>query len=136
MHLSARLRYQSALGALALALSMPGIASAANYAGAWTFRGAMGNPAVETIAPVCVFRQVGNTLSGSCQGPAGIGSVTGGGVNGVRMTFRWNRIATSAAQRNGIITFFGTLGPANVIRGTWTDSYRPGGVGSFVAQRR
>jgi len=134
MNLSLKLRYASALAGFALAVSIPGVASAANFAGVWSFSGAMGNPAVETIAPVCVFRQSGDTLTGSCKGPAGIGSVTGGGVNGVRMTFRWNRIATSAAQRNGVITFFGVAG-ASGIRGTWTDSYRPGGVGVFVGRR-
>jgi hypothetical protein len=88
----------------------------------------MGN--VETIAPVCVFRQSGNTLAGSCKGPAGIGSVTGGGVNGARITWRWNRIATSSAQVNSVVTFFGLLGPRG-ITGTFKDSYRPGGTGVF-----
>jgi len=134
MKLTATLRTASALAGFALVAAVPGTAEAANYAGAWAFAGSMGNPAVETIAPVCVFRQSGNTLTGSCKGPAGIGSVTGGGVNGARMTFRWNRIATSAAQRNGVVTFFGVLGPTG-IKGTWTDSYRPGGVGVFAGRR-
>lgn len=123
-----KLRYLSALAGFALAVSAPGIASAANYAGTWSFSGRMGN--VETIAPVCVFRQAGNTLGGSCKGAAGIGSVTGGGVNGARVTWRWNRIATSSLQRTSVVTFFGILGPRG-ISGTFTDSAQPGGVGAF-----
>ena len=129
MNLAAKFRYASAFAGFALAVSVPGIASAQNYAGSWSFSGRMGNR--EIIAPVCVFRQVGNTLGGSCKGPAGIGSVTGGGVNGARITWRWNRIATSSVQRTSVVTFFGVLGPRG-ISGTFTDSAQPGGVGSFT----
>ncbi len=132
MNLTSTLRCASALAGLALAVSVPGIASAANFAGTWSFSGRMGN--AETVAPVCVFRQSGNTLTGSCKGAAGIGSVTGGGVNGARITWRWNRIATSSAQVNSVVTFFGVLGPQG-ISGTWRDSYQPGGVGTFTGYR-
>jgi hypothetical protein len=135
MNLAAKLRFASALAGFALVVSVPAIAQAASYAGAWAITGRMGNPLVETIAPVCVFRQAGNTITGSCQGPAGIGSVTGGGVNGNRITWRWNRIATSTAQRSSVVTFFGVLGPAG-IAGTWTDSAARGLVGAFSARRR
>jgi hypothetical protein len=132
MNLTSKLRYASALAGFALAVSVPGIASADNFAGTWSFSGRMGNR--EIIAPVCVFRQSGNTLGGSCKGAAGIGSVTGGGVNGARITWRWNRIATSSLQRTSFVTFFGVLGPRG-ISGTWTDSVQPGGVGAFSGYR-
>lgn len=135
MKLQIMLRSGSALLGLALAVGVPGIAGAASYAGAWAITGRMGNPVVETIAPVCVFRQSGNTITGSCQGPAGIGSVTGGGVSGNRITWRWNRIATSTAQRTSVITFYGVLGPAG-IAGTFTDTAVRGLVGAFSARRR
>jgi hypothetical protein len=117
----------------AIALCAPGMSDAANYAGSWQVTGAMGRPLVETIAPVCVFRQSGNTIGGTCQGAAGVGSA-GGGVNGAKITWRWARIATSRAQRNGTLTFFGVLGPAG-LSGTFTDSGIPGLVGTFTARR-
>ncbi|HEX3469424.1 MAG TPA: hypothetical protein VHT05_15185 [Candidatus Elarobacter sp.] len=132
---SPRLGYRTALAAIALVVSVPALAQAAVSTGTWSISGAMGNPPVETINPVCVLRLVGSALSGTCRGAAGVGAVTNGVVSGARVTFRWNRIATSAAQKNGIITFVGTLTSSTIIRGTWTDSYRPGGVGTFIGQR-
>jgi hypothetical protein len=37
-------------------------------------------------------------------------------------------------QHNGIVTFFGTLGPAG-ITGTWVDSGIQGVYGTFIARR-
>jgi hypothetical protein len=133
MNLSNTLRYASASFGLALAVSLPSLAGAANFAGSWSFSGAMGRPTVETIAPLCVFRQSGSVIAGSCKGPAGIGSASGS-ANGGAIVFQWTRIATSRLQRNSVVTFRG-VSNGSAIRGTFTDSADPGLVGSFAARR-
>lgn len=135
MHVSPNLRVGRAFAALALAVSIPTFAQAAGTTSTWSISGTMGNPPVETIGPVCVLTRVGNAMSGSCRGAAGTGPVTNGVVSGSRVTFRWNRTATSGLQQNGVLTFAGTLASTDLIRGTWTDSYRPGIVGTWIGQR-
>jgi len=132
MNLRAKLCYASALVGFALA-SSPGIAEAANFAGTWSVAGAMGNPLVETVAPLCVFQQAGNKIAGTCKGPAGIGSAVGA-VSGSSIIWRWSRVATSRAQHNGYVTFRGVWGPAG-LRGTWTDSAIPGLAGAFTGRK-
>lgn len=130
MHHSTALRYGSAILGLALAVSAPLVAGAANFAGSWSFSGAS---RAETIAPVCVFRQSGSVIAGSCKGPAGIGSAQGS-VNGSSIMFQWTRIATSRLQRNSVVTFRG-VSNGSTMRGTFTDSADPGYVGSFNSHR-
>jgi hypothetical protein len=122
-----------AIAGFALGAFFPAGASAANFAGAWAVAGIMGKSIVSTTAPVCVFRQVGNELAGSCKGPSGIGSAHGV-VSGSLIAWQWNRIATSPVQVNGIVIYKGTLVPGG-LRGTWTDSARPDVVGTFTARR-
>lgn len=133
MNLSRTLRFAGASFGLALVVSTPLLAGAANFAGSWSFSGAMGRPVVETIAPVCVFRQSGSVIAGSCKGPAGIGSAQGS-TNGSAIVFQWTRIATSRLQANSVVTFRG-VSNGSAIRGTFTDSADPGYVGSFSAHR-
>jgi hypothetical protein len=130
MNLSNTLRYASASLALALAVSLPSLAGAATFAGSWSFSGASRG---ETIAPVCVFRQSGSVVAGSCKGPAGIGSASGS-ANGGAIVFQWTRIATSSLQNTSVVTFRG-VSNGSAIRGTFTDSAHPGVVGSFSARR-
>jgi hypothetical protein len=130
MNFSNTLRYASASLGLALIVSIPQLAGAANFAGSWSFSG---SSRAETIAPVCVFRQSGNVIAGSCKGPAGIGSASGT-ANGGAIVFQWTRIATSRLQRNSVVTLRG-VSNGSAIRGTFTDSADPGVVGSFAARR-
>lgn len=131
MHHSTALRHGSALLGLTLALSTPLAAGAANVAGSWSFSGAMAP--VETIAPVCVFRQSGNVIAGSCKGPAGIASAQGT-VSGSSIVFQWTRIATSALQRSSVVTFRG-VSDGSKMYGKWSDSVYPGRAGTFLAHR-
>jgi hypothetical protein len=134
MNMIAKLAYASALAAFALVASATAPADAANFAGTWTVAGTLGNPVVATSAPVCVFRQSGNAISGSCKGPNGIGSAVGS-VNGRAILWRWNIIATNAVGLAGIATYHGVWGSDGVVRGTWTHSRRPGAYGPFTAQK-
>ena len=131
MNLPIKLRSAGALAGFALILSNSGIAEAANFAGSWAVAGTMRNGA--TTAPVCVFRQVGNKVAGTCKGPSGIGSAAGV-VSGSAIVWRWNRIATARIQVNGIVIYKGVWGAAG-LRGTWTDSASPGYVGTFSARK-
>jgi hypothetical protein len=134
MNMIAKLAYASALAGFAFVASSAGSADAANFAGTWTVAGTLGNPVVATSAPVCVFRQSGNAISGSCKGPNGIGSAVGS-VNGRAILWRWNIIATNAVGLAGIATYHGVWGSDGVVRGTWTHSRRPGVYGPFTAQK-
>jgi len=129
-----KLRYASALAGFALAISFPGIAGAANFAGSWAFSGTLGNPVLATSAPICVFRQNGSAISGSCKGPYGIGSANGS-VNGSAIYFQWHVIATRAGGLGGIATYHGYWGGDGVVRGTWWHSTYPGIVGNFTGQK-
>lgn len=130
----ARFRFAGALLAFALAAAAAGTAGAANFAGTWTVSGVLGNPVVATSAPVCVFRQAGNAISGTCKGPNGIGAAAGS-VNGRAILWRWRVIATNANGLAGIATYRGTWGSDGVVRGNWTHSARPGAWGTFTAQK-
>ena len=131
----AKLVYASALAAFALVASAPAPADAANFAGTWAVSGTIfsGGVVVATSAPVCVFRQSGNAISGSCKGPNGIGSADGS-VNGRAIAWRWHIIATTSIGLAGIATYRGVWGSDGVVRGTWTHSRRPGASGPFTAQ--
>jgi hypothetical protein len=134
MNVIAKFRYGSALVAFAIVASSASSADAANFAGSWAVSGRLGNPVVATSAPVCVFRQAGNAIAGSCKGPNGIGSADGS-VNGRAIAWRWHIIATNAVGLAGTATYRGVWGSDGVIRGTWTHSRRPGAYGPFTAQK-
>jgi hypothetical protein len=128
------LRFASALVAFALCVSLPGIANAANFAGTWAVSGTLGNPVVATASPVCVFKQDGNEIHGSCKGPNGLGSADGA-VDGQKIVFNWHHVATTAVGITGTSSFKGVLESDGVIRGTWTSSAIPNAWGTFTAQR-
>ena len=135
MHVIARVVLASALG-FALVAPAPQPASAAvSFAGKWSVSGTMaaGN-FVGKVSPVCVFRQSGDAISGTCRGPNGVGSAAGT-VNGNRILFAWHSIRTNAIGVTGTETFHGALGGDGVIRGTWTFSSVPGVTGTFTAIR-
>ena len=125
-----RLVRTSALVMVALT-AFPGIADAANFAGTWTFSAVM---ATAQSSPVCVLRQSGNAVAGTCKGPNGMGAASGI-VNGNAILLRWSAIRTNAIGMSGLITYHGTWGSDGVIRGTWTASPIPGEVGTFSAQK-
>ena len=132
MNVIAKLRSGSALILCAI-LASASSAGAANFAGSWAVSGRIGNPVVATSAPVCVFRQTGNAISGSCKGPNAIGSADGA-VNGRTIAWRWHAIATNQVGLSGTVTYRGVWGSDGVIRGTWTHS-RVRGYGPFTAQQ-
>jgi hypothetical protein len=134
MNVVAKFRYGIALVACAIVASSASIADAANFAGTWSVSGRLGNPVVATSAPICVFRQSGNAIAGSCKGPNGIGSADGA-VNGRAIIWRWHVIATNSMGLHGTATYRGVWGSDGVIRGTWTHSRRPGYQGPFTAQK-
>lgn len=128
-------RTATILGAVfALALALPTVANAANFAGTWAVSGILGHPVTATASPVCVFRQSRNAISGTCKGPNGIGSALGA-VNGSAIEWQWHIIATDPQGLSGIATFRGVLDADGVIRGTWHHSDNPAIIGTFTAQR-
>lgn len=132
----ARVVLVSALAGFALLAAPPQPAAAAiSFAGTWSVSGTMvrGNFAGK-VSPVCVFRQSGDVVSGTCRGPNGVGSAAGT-VNANRILFAWHSIRTNAIGVTGTETFHGALGGDGVIRGTWTFSTLPGVTGTFTAIR-
>jgi hypothetical protein len=120
---------------LALAISSPARADEVDFSGAWSVSGRIitGN-LLTYVSPVCVFRQAGDQLTGSCKGPNGAGSASGV-IDGADISWQWHMIATTAVGLNGLSTFRGTLGRDRVIRGSWTFSHLPNASGGFTAQR-
>jgi hypothetical protein len=134
MRLNEKARHVGALIGFLLVVA-PLTADAADFAGTWTFSGTIASgDAVVTSAPVCVFRQSGDTVSGSCKGPNGIGSATGN-LNGSALFFEWHIIPTNSRGLGGIATYHGVWGSDGVVRGTWSHSALPGIVGNFSGQR-
>jgi hypothetical protein len=122
----------TALAAFALCVFSPGVANAANFAGAWAVRGTLGRPVIASATPECVFRQAGNRIAGACRGPNSAGAAAGA-VNGQAIIWQWNITVTNAIGIKGIATFKGVWGRDGVLRGTWTHSARPGVGGVFTA---
>lgn len=135
MNMIAKIGYAGALAVFAVVGSAAAPADAASFAGSWAVSGTLfaGSVVVGTSAPVCVFRQSGNTIAGSCKGPNGIGSVDGS-VSGRAIVWRWHVIATTSIGLAGIATYRGVRGIDGVVRGSWTHSRRPGASGPFTAQ--
>ena len=132
-----RRHYIGAILGCALLFSLPAVVQAANFSGTWAASGTLGRQGsgvFVSTAPVCVFRQRGNAVSGTCKGPNAIGSALGA-VRGFSIEWQWHDIATNPRGISGIATFRGTLGSDGVIRGDWTFSPAPGYVGEFSAQR-
>ena len=135
MNRIAKAGFASALAGLALLIVAARPAEAANFTGTWSVSGTMAHGTMAAkVSPVCTLRQSGNTLGGSCRGPNGAGPATGT-VNGSRVLWQWHVTATNSIGMSGVMTFHGTLGADNVVRGTWTASPLPGGVGEFTQIR-
>lgn len=117
-----------------VAVLSPSVASAATFAGTWAFSGTLGSPAFGSSAPVCVLRQMGNELAGSCRGPNGVGPAQGL-VSGRNIVVRWRDTRTTSRGITGTATYSGYLDADGVIRGTWRFSPFPGASGEFSAQR-
>jgi hypothetical protein len=62
--------------------------------GVWKFAGVIrdGDRVLSEIRPVCLLRQDGNAISGSCKGPTNEGSVTGT-IEGKRVDIGWHIVA-------------------------------------------
>ncbi len=122
---------------LAVALAVaPLAAEAASFAGTWTFTGTfVYRGAAYVTAPVCVLRQSGNELAGTCKGPNAIGSANGM-VNGRAITLQWHAISTNPATkgRGGTSTLRGTWGADGVVRGTIVSTSTPG-TGILTGQK-
>ena len=131
MAVISKLLSATALMGFALLNVSVGTADAANFAGTWTFSGMMANA---HSSPVCVFRQAGSKISGSCKGPNGIGSAAGT-VNGTAILFQWHVIPTNRLGLGGVATYHGRWGSDGVVRGTWTHSAVPREVGTFSGQK-
>ncbi len=126
----------TAVAALALFVASPIVAEAASFAGTWTFTGTfVQNGGTYVTAPVCVLRQTGNALAGSCKGPNAIGSANGL-VNGRAITLQWHAISTNPATRGqgGVATLRGTWGADGVVRGTIVSTSTPG-TGVLTGQK-
>jgi hypothetical protein len=132
----ARVGYVTIASGFVFILGLSAVAQAASYAGSWVLRGAiMGRGTyIETIAPVCVFRQDGDEIQGTCKGSAGLGSVEGA-VDGSTIVFHWNRIGTTSEQFTSTLTFKGVWGADGIIRGEWTDTAFPRVTGTFEAKK-
>ena len=132
---TARLTVAGALFGAALALAAPASAQMADFTGTWSFSGQMmQGTLLLTVAPVCSLQQTGNQVAGTCKGPNAAGPATGL-ASGTNLSLQWMGTATDPLGRTGISVFQGTLGPDNVIRGSWTTSTMPGASGPFAAQK-
>jgi hypothetical protein len=130
-----RIRYASAIFAFALLFSSLGRADAANFTGTWSFNGTIVfRNGYSNASPICILRQAGSNISGTCKGPNGIGAAAGI-VNGNAILLRWNHIPTTSLGLRGIATFHGAWGADGVIRGTWMDTALGSAVGNFTAQK-
>jgi hypothetical protein len=118
-----------------LVVSAPAGAQAVYFSGPWAVNGQLvAGPVFAAVMPVCQFTQVANKLSGTCQGPNAGGPATGA-ANGPMISFQWQIVPMTPLATPGIASFQGTLGPDNLIRGTWTSSNAPGASGPFTAHR-
>jgi len=128
-------RAGAVLGTLMM-LATPALAANANFAGTWTFTGTIvARGATFVTAPVCVLRQMGDRLAGTCKGPNAIGSADGL-VNGRTISLTWHSISTNPATRGrtGVGTFKGTWGSDGIIHGSFVGTAFPG-VGKFTGQK-
>jgi beta-lactamase regulating signal transducer with metallopeptidase domain len=129
----------TAAGLLTLAIGASAWAAEqrAGLSGVWTFDGTIIAGQQEAVAkPTCTFKQTGETLTGTCQGPGSEGPVTGE-IKGEKVTWRWThkpRNATGAPA--GVSTFDGVIGADHAMHGKWSYSGMPGLTGDFSGQRQ
>lgn len=131
--------YVSTLLAFAFLAAHPSPAEAADFSGSWSVSAARqvaanrNAGALETASPVCTFKQTGNTVTGSCKGPAAVGPAEGT-VSDQTIVWHWHRMAVTWGGATGTATFTGALASDGVISGTWTDDVARGGNGVFTAR--
>lgn len=120
---------------LVLAISSGARADEVDFSGAWSVSGRIitGN-LLTSVSPICVFRQAGDQLTGSCKGPNSAGSASGL-IHGADISWQWRLTPTNSVGLGGLATFRGTLGRDRVVRGSWTFSRLPRASGDFTAQR-
>ena len=126
-----------ATGSIALALlaGAPARAQFPDFSGPWSVSGQIvTSNMLTTVAPVCTFQQVRARLTGFCRGPNAAGPATGL-VNGPTVSWQWQMNPTTPLGFGGVSTFRGSLGPDNVIRGSWNHSQLGYASGPFTAQR-
>lgn len=132
MRLVSTVRNLAAATAIAAVAALPLAAGAANFAGTWAFTGSLNyHGTTSTTAPVCMLRQSGNVLAGSCKAPNFAGPMTGT-VSGRNVVLQWH--ATNAAGFKAVATMRGTWGADGVVRGTMTSMSWPA-TGIFTGQR-
>ena len=79
---------------------------AADISGVWQITGEVGP---DKPVPLCIFAQAGETLKGTCEGPAAVGEVYGT-VSGEKILWNWSW-RDRADDHPGSFTFKGTLNP-------------------------
>ena len=132
MRIHLTLRTPIALAAFGAAVALPVAASAAGFAGTWSFTGTFTyRGSTYVTSPVCVLRQSGNALAGTCKGPNAIGPASGM-VSGRSIMLQWH--ATNKTGHSGISTMRGTWGADGVVRGTITSTSTPG-TGILTGQK-
>jgi hypothetical protein len=130
-----KLGCRSLLVGCILVVSAPAGAQVVDFSGPWAVNGQIVvGPVFTAILPICRFTQVANQLSGSCQGVS-LGGPASGASNGPMISWQWQAQALNPLGVGGIASFQGTLGPDNIIRGTWTSTAVPGASGTFSAHR-
>jgi hypothetical protein len=129
------LKFAALLAGSAIA-GTPAIAFADDVAGAWNVSGTIQSAtgAIVSIAGQCVFQQTGDLISGTCQGPFGLGPASGT-ARGASIAWEADIQATAPGGITSAMALAGTLGPDGVIRGEVKLSAMPGSVGAFIAQR-
>lgn len=119
---------------LFVAAFAPSAARAADFSGTWVVNGTIGSPPVGTVSPVCVFKQDGKDVRGSCKGPHGLGPAHGT-VDGEKISWHWDDEATDKTGSTGTATFNGVLGADGTIKGTWISTAIPDASGTFTMQK-
>ena len=105
------------------------------FVGTWAFSGEIrGARSSLQSAPICTFTQAAVGLEGSCKGPSASGTAAVQ-VNGNAIDVIYSHRATAANGVNGVAEYQGVLGADGVIRGRERDTFLPGRVGQFTAQR-
>jgi hypothetical protein len=130
-----KLGYRSIVVGCTLVVAASASAQGVDFSGPWAVSGQIAaGPAFLAAMPVCQFTQVANQLNGNCQGP-NAGGPASGATNGPTISWQWQAQPLTPIGVGGVASFQGTLGPDNIIRGTWTSTAMPGASGPFSAHR-
>ena len=103
-------------------------AAMADLSGLWQFEAhAITNEKPWAINPLCFFQQVGEHVTGTCQGTNGVGTASGN-VDGNELRFTWKEIAETTADVTASTQFSGALDSKITMKGSL-----PGGT--FTGKR-